>query len=74
MARKSTCVKCGDEFEKWLAETNVDNIYGNGRYNWICNFVGGSLCANCAISDLYMEDEYGNEVPPENIIYPGLND
>ena len=67
------CPRCGAEFWEEDARRITDNYFGKGRYDWICNFLGLKLCADCAESELSLEDEYGNEVPPENVIYPELD-
>ena len=72
MARKECC-HCGEEFNVELARSSTDRQYGPGRYDWICG-ICGDLCGGCAADELYLEDDEGNEVPPENIIYPGIND
>lgn len=72
MAMKECC-HCGREYTETFARRVTDDRYGPGRYDWICNMCG-DLCASCATAELYLEDDEGNEVPPENIIYPGIND
>ena len=70
---KKECCQCGKEYNVEFARRIVDDDYGLGRYDWICNFCG-DLCLYCASEELSLKDENGNEVRPEAIIYPGIND
>ena len=71
MSRLSVCSSCGMEFNQDLAKAETNRIYGRGKYEWICDIIGGGkLCFSCATDGLYLENEDGEEVPPENIIYP----
>ena len=71
--KMQTCCQCGMEFDPKFARRVIDGDYGPGRYDWITNMCG-ELCISCAGGELYLEDEDGNPVRPENIIYPGIND
>ena len=67
--------RCGRHFNRLLAESMIDSTYGSGKYDWACNFAGGSICEECANSILEMDpqlDEDGEEyeVNPEDIVYP----
>ena len=70
---KIECTKCGDTFYKNPVMRSIDDEYGSGRYNWACQWTG-PLCYSCAVDTLRVENEDENEVPPELVIYPGIND
>ena len=63
------CESCRADFNKARVRASIDNYWGSGRYEWVLNH-SGLLCEDCANSVLYMEDDDGNAVDPENIIYP----
>ena len=65
----ATCDKCGSDFNLRKVREKTDDYYGYGRYGWVQGRFG-TFCEDCIDYYLYLEDEDGNEVDPENVFYP----
>ena len=62
------CDKCQASFNRHKVEEETDDYYGEGRYQWVCDKFG-TFCGDCIDEYLYVEDEDGNEVDPQDVIY-----
>ena len=60
MAMKNNCEKncteCGCTFNINSVSEAIDNDFGSGQYNWLCDWTG-PLCYSCAEENLMIEDE-----------------
>lgn len=65
----AVCDKCGASFNKSKVRSSTDDYWGSGKYEWVEDRFG-TFCADCIDYYLYMEDDSGNAVEPENIGYP----
>lgn len=65
----AVCDKCGASFNKSKVRSSTDDYWGSGEYEWVEDRFG-TFCADCIDYYLYMEDDSGNAVEPENIGYP----
>ena len=58
------CTECGCTFAANPVSKAIDNEFGSGQYNWLCDWTG-PLCYTCATENLMIEDENGNKTMPD---------